>query len=567
MTEILHGVPVADPYRWLEDQDSSSTRQWLTAQTKYIHSYLGAISGRERIRKRVRQLLDMETTDSIQKVGSGYFFRKRLSGQEQPSICFRETLNGPDEVLIDPAMFGAGVHIAVRLLCVSPDGSLLLYEVKEGGERTGVFHVFDIQTRTDLPDALPRGYLRGFAFAPDGRGFYYVHDAASDMGTSNCTAYHHILGTSFDDDGEIFSVEKTKRARLHIVPGTTRLGFLVYRFLCPTRTDCYVWDLGSEHAARTLIRDADYKFAPYFLKDGRILAVTDRDAPNFKIVEVQPRLNEEPVFLEVIPATYSRIQGCVITQQGIFVSYLEGTTIVVKIFDMDGRFLGHLPSETGATVRLAGASADGAEVFFERESFTKPVQSCRYLPRTNEVKAWAGRSVPFDVHAFNHRKVWFEAKDGTPIPMFLVGRPEVLEGGAHPAVMTSYGGYGVAMTPRFSAFAAFLMECGCLFALPNIRGGSEFGTAWYDAAKRQHRQTAFGDFLQAAEWLVTTGRTKPDRLAIFGGSNAGLLVAVAMTQRPDLFRAVLCMVPVLDMLRYHLFDHAQDWKEEFGTCR
>jgi prolyl oligopeptidase len=182
------------------------------------------------------------------------------------------------------------------------------------------------------------------------------------------------------------------------------------------------------------------------------------------------------------------------------------------------------------------------------------------------MRLFAERKVPFDSHGFRHIQVRFPSRDGTQIPMFLVGRPEALESGAHSTIMTSYGGYGIPVTPQFSVFVAFLIEQGCVFALPNIRGGSEFGDGWHQAAKRHRRQVAFDDFIAAAEWLIRNGRTASHKLAIFGGSNSGLLVGAAMTQRPDLFRAVVCMVPMLDMLRYHLFDNAHVWKDEFGTA-
>ncbi len=204
-------------------------------------------------------------------------------------------------------------------------------------------------------------------------------------------------------------------------------------------------------------------------------------------------------------------------------------------------------------------------MLIETESFTKPVGIFRYSARSNERTLWAKRNIPFDSADFSHSQIWFMSRDGTRVPMYLVGRRDVLKRSGNPTIMTSYGGYGVSMTPQFSVFVAFLMERGCLFALPNIRGGSEFGVEWHNAGKRRHRQTAYDDFLCAAEWLVKTGRTAAGKLAIFGGSNSGLLVGAALTQRPDLFGAVVCMVPMLDMLRYHLFDNTHVWKDEFGT--
>lgn len=566
VTEFLQGVLVTDPYRWLEDQDSPRTRNWVSAQTRYSRRYLDSIPGRESIRTRIRELLEVETYESLQRVATRYFFLKRLARQEQPCICFREGVSGLDQVLVDPALRGTGLHSAVKALCVSPNGGLLLYEIKEGGERTGTFEILDVRTGEILPDTLSRGYLRGFAFAPDSRSFYYVHEAIEAKRPRYHAAYKHILGTSFTDDQEIFHAGRGDEVRLHIVPGAKQLGFLVVRFEAKTVVDFYLWQLDGTDGPQPVVRHAPYMFGPVMLKDGRVLAVTDREAPNFRIVEVRLGKAPHPEFVDVVPSGEVPIQSWMVCGDRIFVSYLANIQTEIKAFDLCGRPLDQVPVNKWDTVRLAGSSEDGDELFFERESFTKPVQVCRYLPAKSEVIPWAERTTPFDGRSYCHTQVWFPAKDGTQIPMFLVGRREVIEGGTHPTIMTSYGGYGVSMTPQFSVFVAFLIERGCLFALPNIRGGSEFGTQWHEAAKGRHRQVAFDDFLAAAEWLVEAGRTESHKLAIFGGSNSGLLVGAAMTQRPDMFRAVVCMVPVLDMLRYHMFNNAKVWKEEFGTA-
>jgi prolyl oligopeptidase len=566
VTEILHGVPVTDRYRWLEDQASPRTREWLLAQQEYARSYLDAIPGRGRIRKRVRELLDVETYDSIQKVGQRYFFRKRLPGQEQPCICFRQGAEGTDQLLIDPAERGTGPYTAVKPLRVSSDGRLLLYEVKEGGERTGTFELLDVEARATLSDILPRGYLRGFAFAPDSQAFYYAHESFAAKKRFYRAVYCHILGTSFDRDQEIFFAGEEENLRLSIVAGPKQLGLLVFHFLETTLTDFYLWQMGSDRSPEPILRDAEYRFGPSLLKDGRILAITDLEAPNFRIVEVRQRKGQDPELRDIVPSTDAMIQNWIVGGERVFVSYIRGLKTQIDILDLAGRRVGQLPVGASDTVRLLGASEDGNEVLFERESFTQPIQICSYLPRSGQVSVRAGRIVPFDTKPFGHVQVWFTAKDGMRIPMFLVGRRDVLDNGFHPTIMTSYGGYGVPTTPQFSVFVAFLMERGCLFALPSIRGGSEFGAEWHTAAKGRNRQVAFDDFLAAAEWLIETRRTDPRKLAIFGGSNSGLLVGAAMTQRPDLFRAVVCMVPTLDMLRYHLFDNAHVWKEEFGTA-
>jgi prolyl oligopeptidase len=565
VTEVLHGVRVTDPYRWLEDQQSPRTREWINTQQQYARSYLDSIPGRERVRERIRELLDVETYDSILKSGQRYFFRKRARGHEQACIFFREGAEGEDQVLVDPGDRGAGVYTAVKPLRISRDGKLLLYEVKEGGERTGRFEILEVDRRNVLPDGLPRGYLRGFEFAADSRSFYYVHEPVVPKTNSQAAVCRHILGTSFDSDEQVFC-PTDQGLRIVIVPGRERLGFLVFHFLDKTRTDFYLRPLNGGNAPQLIIQSAEYQFSPWLLDGGRILAFTDLDAPNGRIVEVCWGPGGRPEFIDVVPTNDSLIQNWIVSCDRIFVSYMQKLRTTICIFDLAGLPHGEVPIESSDTVRLAGVSGDGDEVFLERESFTRPIQILTYSPKNDRIDPWSLRIVPFDSGNFDYRQVWFAAKDGTPIPMYLVGRRDLPEGGPRPTIMTSYGGYGVAMTPQFSVFVAFLMEHGCLFALPNIRGGSEFGAEWHESAKRRNRQVAFDDFLSAAEWLIESGLTKPEKLAIFGGSNSGLLVGAAMTQRPELFRAVVCMVPMLDMLRYHLFDNAHVWKGEFGTA-
>lgn len=564
VTEILHGVSVTDPYRWLEDQDSPRTRGWIEEQTRYARSYLDNIPGRDRIRERIREFLAVETYDSLQIADGRYFFRRRLPDQEQPCIYMREGPDGEDQLLIDPIQRGTGKYTAAKPLRVSPDGRLLLYEVKEGGERTGTFELLEIETRKRLPDLLPRGYLRGFAFAPDGKSFYYVHEPMNAKRPFYRAAYHHVLGTSASEDREVFFAGDNEKTRLCLVSDKKRLGFFVYRFLEKTFMDIYLQPFEEIAQRKAIFRNVDYSLG-LLLMDDKILALTDRDAPNRRIVEIRLGDNGKQEWIDIVPECDTAIGSWLVAGDFMFVSYTKEMTHRVFIFDFSGKKIGEMPIRSDETLRMIGGSPHSDEVLIETESFTEPIRVFLYSAKGGERTLWAKRSIPLDSADYGHSQVWFMSKDGTNIPMFLVGRREVLKRCGNPTIMTSYGGYGVSMTPQFSIFVAFLMERGCLFALPNIRGGSEFGVKWHEAAKRRNRQTAYDDFLSAAEWLLKTGRTAPEKLAIFGGSNSGLLVGAAMTQRPDLFRAVVCMVPMLDMLRYHLFDNAHVWKDEFGT--
>jgi prolyl oligopeptidase len=563
--DVLHGVSVPDPYRWLEDQHSIKTRIWIEQQTQYARSYLSNIPGRDRVKTRIRELLAVETYDSLQKTGNRYFFRKRLADQEQPCIYMREGAEGEDQLLLDPAERKTGKHTAAKPIRVSPNGRLLLYEIKVGGERTGTFACLDVESRTTLSDVLPRGYLRGFTFAPDNNGFYYVHESATSKRPFHRAAYHHVFGTSFDEDREIFCAGEDERLRLYLLSGGNRLGFLVYSFQEKTRTSFYVTDLNSKDCPQTVIEGAEYSLGPRLIP-GTIFAITDRDAANLRIVELRLRANHELEWITVIPENDDRINSWLIAEDRLFVSYIRENTSRVSIFDVAGRKTGELPVRENETIRLVGGSPGDVELLVETESFTEPIKIFRYSKALAEPTLWAKRLIPFDSPQYGHKRVWYTSKDGTKIPMFLVGRHEILDSGLHPTVMTSYGGYGVSVTPQFSVFVAFLVERGCLFALPSVRGGSEYGAEWHNAARRRNRQTAYDDFLCAADWLIQTGRSTPMQLAIFGGSNSGLLVGVALTQRPELFRAAVCMAPLLDMLRYHLFDNAHVWHEEFGTA-
>lgn len=567
VTDVLHGVSIADPYRWLEDQDSPGTKAWLEAQTEYARTYLDRIPDRRRIMDRVRELLAIETCDSPLRAGNRYFFRKRLPEKEQPGIYMREIAEGSDVLLIDPEERGTGSFTAVKPLQVSLDGRLLLYEVKQGGESTGEFELLDITNRMTLADSIPHGYLRGFAFAPDSQAFYYVHEPAEARPPVRWAARRHVLGTPPCQDVEVFAVEGQGNFRLHIIPGNRYLGFLIYRFFETVHTDLYRWPFDGASAPVPIVKDAKCALSPVFVGD-RILALTDQDAPNLRIVEIRPRDNLEYELVDVVPQADFRISNWTIAAGRIFVSYSCNEKTEIRIFGMNGTPVGIVPTRECETVRLIGTrDPDQGEVFLETESFAEAVRIEHCDARTGRLSLWSKRTIPFDSGQYGHMRIWFSSKDGTRIPIYLVGRCDILDEGCHPAILTSYGAYGISATPQFSVLVAFLLEHGCLFALPSIRGGSEFGAQWHQAAQGRNRQVAFDDFLSAAEWLITSKRTVPEKLAIFGGSNSGLLVGAALTQRPDLFRAVICIAPLLDMLRYHLFEPRLAWRQEYGIAQ
>ena len=367
VTEVFHGVPITDPYRWLEVQNSASTRDWIAAQTRYTRFYLDSIPGREQIQRRIRALVDVETYDSVQKIGNRYFFRKRLAGQEQPCICVRNSWDGQDEVLVDPATHSDTPFSAVKLLQVSADGCFLLYEIKDGGERSGRFAILDVRSRKTLPETLPRGYLRGFAFSPDSKAFYYVHEPVGSSGRAGCAAYKHALGSDFSDDVQVFCAGEEGQTRLHIVPGAPHLGFLVIRFSAGTSLDFYLWTMGSAESPRCVVSNADYTFGPVLLNNGSIIAITNDKAPNFRIVVVRQNTKSEWVFEAIVPEVDVPIQDWAVLTDRVLVSYFRRLKTETHIFSFSGERIGSLPVESTDTIRfLPNSLSPGRSVFRER---------------------------------------------------------------------------------------------------------------------------------------------------------------------------------------------------------
>jgi prolyl oligopeptidase len=447
---------------------------------------------------------------------------------------------------------------------VSPQGKLLLYEVKEGGERTGSFELLEVESRLRLSDSLPRGLLRGFVFAPHCGSFYYVHEPVDSLGIHPLRVLHHILGTPLSEDVAVFETESDDRTRLFLIGGTSGFGIYVQRHLDGIHTDFYVRWFDKEESAKRVLSDARYLFEPVLLGT-RVFALTDREAPNLRIVEICCHEDTREDFKELVPETDIPIRQWALAGENLFVMYTREVQSEVEIYDLAGVKVGVVPVSRAETIQLIGPIVSD-ELLFETQSFAEPISLWRYTPQTRSRTAWATRKPPLGSDHYQLEKVLYTSKDGTSVPMFLLAGSGISQAEPRPTIMTAYGGYGVPMTPRFSVLITLLLERGCLFALPSIRGGSELGVQWHNAAKRRNRQNAYDDFLCAAEWLVENKKSTPQGLGIFGASNSGLLVAAALTQRPDLFRAVACMVPLVDMLRYHIFDEARFWKDEFGSA-
>jgi prolyl oligopeptidase len=567
VTEVLHGVAITDPYRWLEDQNSPRTREWIDEQTAYTRGYLAAIPGRDRIRKRVEELLtDKDVISDPWKVGARYFFLKRRQNGEQHSIVMREGLLEEERILVDPTLRATGPSTAVTITAISQDGRFLAYSVRQGGTDHAALEILDVEKNLVLPDRLPDGFCTGLVFAHDASGLYYSHREARDPRPNYKAAFWHRFGTDRSQDEELFVAGEKPDMSLGILDSLEAelLAYVVYSTgTCP-RTSMYLHRIEPGAVPTLFLENIEGHFAPFFVR-GQLFAYTDVAAPNFRIVRIG-LANPDPIhWRDAVPESNQRIQQFAVAGGQIFVARTDRFSTRVERFDLNGVRKKDLLSSVHGTVDLLNLTYSGADLFYRYTSITEP--SVLYCHDAHEEKEsiWDQTRVPFDPSLFAVEEVVYPSKDGTLIPLLLAARKDLIHSGPLPTFLTGYGGFGSCVTPRFTALATILMEQGFLFAVPALRGGSELGEEWHFAAMRGKRQNSFDDFIAASEWLLSQSCSARGRIAIGGGSNAGLLVGAAITQRPDLFRAAICLGPLLDMTRYHLFDFAARWAEEYGS--
>jgi prolyl oligopeptidase len=565
--DILHGVEVLDPYRWLEDQNSPRTREWLREQTVYARAYLDAIPGRERIRKRIEELLAIEVVSEPWKVGNRYFYLKRKAEEEQPVIMMREGNSGEEIVLVDPAARGQGSAIAVSIVKIARDGNILAYGVKHNGADSQAVEFLDIGRRQILADRLSDGVGTGIVFSSDGLRFYYAHEITGSSHSDYRAVYSHEFGHQPEEDPEIFFAGQDQNLHVGVFGSWDGklLGYRVTHSQDPVTVDLYMQDLASGRPVQKVVERTESLFCPFFVGHN-LFAMTDHKAPNRRIVAIDLDRPQPNRWSDIVPESRRRIEDFAIVGDWICVNYLANCSSHIEGFGLtDGRRV-TIPCPPNGTALLIHRPLETDTLFYEFSTFDQPNAIFSYQPTNREHHVWAQSLVSFDPSSIELQQVHYKSKDDTGVPMYLVAGKQRLSTGPLPTLLTGYGGFGYNHTAQFRASSAFLIEHGFLLAIANVRGGGELGEEWHLAGKRRKRQNSFDDFIAAAEWLVDNGYTTPTKLAISGGSNAGLLMGAALTQRPSLFRAVVCSGPVLDMLRYHHFDRADRWIEEYGSA-
>jgi len=566
--EVLHGVEITDPYRWLEDHNSPRTRNWIQEQTAHTRAYFDSLTGRDAIRTRVQKLLtSKEVVSELWHVGNRYFSLKRQRDSEQRSIVMREGFSGKEHILVDPARRDTGPSTAVSITTVSHNGHFLAYSVRQGGTDHAALEILDVEQNIVLQDRLSDGFCSGFVFAPDDTGFYYSHREVNDERPNYKAVLCHRFGTVPSEDRKVFVAGEQPHMFLGILnsPENNILAYVVLVNGTHPRTSIYLHSMGLGAEPKLLIDNVEGYVVPFFV-NGQLLAYTDVGAANFRIVRIELADAGLARWRDVVPESDRRIHQFSAAGGQVFIVRSHRFSTRVERFDLDGRQQSDICSMAHGTIDLMNPTHSGRGLFYRFTSVTEPPAIYCYDTHEQRILTWDKSPTPFDSSLIAVEEGDYPSKDGTLIPMLLAARKDLIHSGPLPTFLTGYGGFGSCMTPRFTAFATFLIEQGILFALPALRGGSELGEEWHFAGRREKRQTSIDDFIAAAEWLVSQCRSVPSRVAIGGGSNGGLLVGSALVQRPDLFRAVICLGPLLDMLRYHLFDLAENWVDEYGSA-
>ncbi|MGA2205199.1 MAG: prolyl oligopeptidase family serine peptidase [Terracidiphilus sp.] len=566
VTDDYFGTKIVDNYRWLEDANSPATKAFIDAENAYTARYMEQARIRPQIGDELSALEQVTTWAVPIQRGNDLFFTKLLAGEDQPSIYVRHGWTGKDERLIDPAQFSRDPNTSVELEDVSRDGSLVAYGVRQGGADETTVRVFNVKAGKTLFDELPSEIYLSIAFTPDGKGLYY-----SRMDQKGTLVYEHELGTRVAHDTLIFGREFRGEALgpNDLIEATVSddyryLVVEIDRGVPAKRVDIVYRDLTKPGSYfEILIWGVDSQFSADSVK-GAWYVSTNYKSPNWRILKADPGIMPD-AWSTIVPETTDAIQSFNIVGDKIHVNRLRDVKTETEVYTLDGKPTGNIEYEgIGSATTLAGRSTDRYG-FYSFESFIVPPTIYRLDTVTGKREVFAQTKVPFDSSQYELKQVFYTSKDGTRVPMFIAGKKGLKQDGTERLLMTGYGGFDIGMTPEWKPAYAWWLQKGGWFALPNLRGGGEYGEKWHDAGMFEKKQNVFDDFFAAAEYLIANKYTSPEHFAIMGRSNGGLLMGAAITQRPDLFSAVECGYPLLDMLRYQKFEQGSHWTTEYGS--
>lgn len=569
MTDVFHGVEFVDDYRWLEDQEAGETRAWIAAQNEYAEAVIGESELRDALRARLRELTDRDDIGSPRRAGDFEYFSMRRQGEEAAVVYRRPatdddagepTAQGDYEVVLDPAGFDPTYRTLVSMMDFTSDGALMMYSIRQGGADEIAVRIRDVESGVDLPDQLQNALYSGVSFDAADAGYYYTYRSRVE----GPRIRHHRLGTDPEDDTDIWGegYPPTAFIGMDIVDdGAYRIFTVQHGW---ASNDVFIQ--AGTGPVRPMVEGVRAHFQHRY-QEGRIYIRTDWGAPNYRLMVADPANPEIGAWDEVIPEGEDVFESYTLIESRIYATYLQDVAQRIRIFEDDGQSVGDLDVPENSSVGVQ--AGDDGEPLLTVSSYLVPSTTYVTDPDTGDRSLHEGPDIDVDPARYELTKLWFNSTDGARAPVHVIHPAGIELDGSHPTILTGYGGFNSSQRPGFSATRLAWLELGGIYAVATLRGGAEFGEKWHQDGMLENKQHVFDDFIAASEALIAEGFTSPERLGISGGSNGGLLVASAMTQRPELYRAVLCTYPDLDMVRFWSFQETNNMPAllEYGDAR
>ncbi len=577
VTDDYPGHKIIDPYRWLEDARSPETQKFVEEQNAYTKKMLDAAPMRDKLRARIEQLLTIGRLEAPRSFGRYYFYEKREGSQNQPVIYVREELNGSDRALVDVNSLAPDGTIALDWWYPSNDGKYVAYGTSPNGAEISTLKIIETATGKLLVEHIERTRGASVAWLPDDSGFYYTRyprpgDVPAGEEVYHRRVFFHKIGAADDADGMkdplIFGEGLDPQHWPNVQISNDGKWLLVTVEQGWAKTEVFLKNLAQSDSKFVPLTSGKNFLYNTDIVDGQIYITTNEDAPHSRVFKVAAANPERSNWKEIVPQKEWVIDGTASVIAGrLFVSYVKNASSALTIYDLDGKHIADVAMPTlGSMINQPGGTWNSKEGFFAFHSYASPPTAYRVTP-DGKVTEFLRVKSDIDPTQYEVKQLWFHSKDGTRVPMFVVHKKGLALNGKNPTVLSGYGGFNVGRTPFFDRNAMLvLLEHGGVYADVQLRGGNEFGEDWHRAGMLDKKQNVFDDFIAAAESLIAQKYTDKDHLAIQGGSNGGLLMGAAFTQRPDLFRAVICQVPLLDMLRYQNFQIAKLWIPEYGSA-
>lgn len=569
VTNDYFGHKVVDPYQWLEDAASPETQQWVSAQMTYAREILDQLPGRAKLHQQAEQLLQIGSLGQTAIGGEYYFHTRREGKQNQPVLYVRKRIDGADSALIDVNSLSQDGTVALDWWQPSHDGRYVAYGTSQSGSEMSTLRIIETETRMLLPDTIDRTRAASIAWKPDATGFYYTRypkpgDVPAGQEMYNRRVFYHRLGDDPAKDALIFGEGRDPQDWPNVVLSNEGRWLSIMVEQGWTKSEVFLKDLQTNAAPVQITSGKNFLYLalPY---DGDLYILTNEDAPRYRVFRTAVTTPSREHWREIIPQSDAVLTELHIIGGQLFAKYESNAHSQLARFDVSGKPLGEIALPGLGSISDIGGEYDSTSAFYLFQSFTTPTTIYRFDIAAGTSSVWDAIHVDFDTSSYETRQVWYHSKDGTRIPMFLVMRKGLRPGGHNPTILTGYGGFNISLTPAFNQLIFPWLDHDGIWAIANLRGGSEFGEDWHRAGMLEKKQNVFDDFIAAAQYLEKEGYTDARHMAIRGGSNGGLLMGAALTQHPELFQAVVCQVPLLDMLRYQNFQIAKLWIPEYGS--